>query len=126
VNNNKRLNIYIIIYLIFFALILLFLVFNSKIPCAFKNIFNIPCPFCGLTRSFREIFKLNIPKAIYYNILSIPLLILFIYSIIVIIKDFIKKENKFFDIISNLFSKYLFIIIILIIIAWILNIIHGI
>ena len=124
--NNRKLNIFINIYLIFFILIYLLLVLNNKIPCIFKSIFQIPCPFCGLTRAFKELFKLNISKALFYNILSIPLFIFFIYWFILFIKDIIKKENKSFDIISNLFSKYYLIIIILVIISWILNIIHGI
>ena len=120
---TKKNKLYIFIF--FIALIFLILVLNN-VPCIFKLIFNIPCPGCGLSRAFKEIIKLNFAKAIYYNILSIPLLIFFIYWGILFIIDIIKKENKSIDKIISFFKKYYIIIIILIIISWILNIIHGI
>ncbi|MBQ9024100.1 MAG: DUF2752 domain-containing protein [Bacilli bacterium] len=124
--NNKKLNILITIYLIFFISLITVLIFTNKIPCFIKYIFNIPCPFCGLTRAFKELFKLNIPKALYYNILSIPLLACFIYFWILLIKDIIKKDSNSINKLINIFNKYWILIVILIIVAWILNIIHGI
>lgn len=120
---TKKNKLYIFIF--FIALIFLVLVLNN-IPCIFKSIFHIPCPGCGLTRAFKELLKLNIPKAIYYNILSVPLLIFFIYWFILFIKDIIKKEDKSIDTIMNLFKKYWILIVILVLISWVLNIIHGI
>ena len=99
---------------------------HLKVPCVFKSILNVSCPGCGLTRAFKELFKLNIAKALYYNILSIPLFIFFLYWIVLLIKDIIKKENKSLDRILNLFQKYYILIIILLIISEVINIIHGI
>lgn len=96
------------------------------IPCLFKLLSNIPCPGCGMTRAFRQILKLNFKKAMYYNILSVPLLIVIIVLIICIIKDFSKKENTVEKFIKNLDKRYYLIVIILLIISEIVNIYHGI
>ena len=119
----KKNKLYIFIF--FIALIFVVLIFHN-VPCLFKTLFSIPCPGCGLTRAFKELFKLNISKAIYYNILSIPLFIFLIYWGILFIKDIIKKEDKSLNKITDLFQRYWIIIIILIITTWILNIIHDI
>lgn len=124
--NNKKLNIFIIIYLIFFGSIITFLILNNKILCPFKNIFDIPCPFCGLTRAFRQILKLNFKVAMYYNILSVPLLIVIIVLIICIIKDIIRKENTVEKFIKDMDRRYCVIIVILLIISEVVNIYHGI
>ena len=79
-----------------------------------------------MTRAFKEIFNLNISKAFYYNILSIPLFIFLIFFFISIIKDIIKKEHKTLLTIENIFKKYWILIIILLIISEIVNIIHDI
>ena len=99
---------------------------GMDIPCLFKLIFDIPCPGCGMTRAFRQILKLNFKKAMYYNILSVPLLIVIIILIICLVKDFIKKENTVEKFIKNMDSKYYILVVILLIISEIVNIYHGI
>lgn len=118
---KNKLYIFIFFILIIFSVLLLL-----KVPCVFKTIFNIPCPGCGLSRAFKEIFKLHFLKALHYNILSIPLFIFFIYFFINIFKDIVKKEYNTFSKIDRLFSKYYILIIILIVISEIVNIYHGI
>ena len=117
----KKNKLYIFIF--FIALIFIVLILND-VPCLFKLVFHIPCPGCGLTRGFKELFKLNISKSLYYNILCIPIFIFFIYWFILFIKDIINKENKSIDKIILLLKNYWILIIILIVISWILNIIH--
>ena len=124
--NNKKLNISIILYLISFILIISLLILNNKIPCAFKELFNTPCPFCGLTRSLKSLLKFDIGKSLYYNILTIPIVIFAIYFIVLFIKDIIRKDNKSILSLYNFFKKYWILILILIIISEIVNIIHGI
>ena len=51
--------------------------FNIRI-CPFYNLFKIPCPGCGLTRSMLALFRLDIKESINANVLGIPLLIFFL------------------------------------------------
>ena len=103
-------------------LILIFLLYlEYNIPCIFKKTFNIPCPGCGLTRAFKCIIKFKIIKSLSYNILAIPLLsiltMIFIFNLIDLIYN---KQllNKFI----NIIYKHSYVIILLLIISWILNI----
>ena len=121
---NKKLNILIYIYLIFFITLILLLILLKKIPCFFKIIFKIPCPFCGMTRSFHEIIRFNIIDALYYNFLTILLILFIIYSIILFISDIRKNETKILNLITS--KKFYVVLIILLIISEIFNIIHKI
>ena len=73
--------------------------FNIRI-CPFYNLFKIPCPGCGLTRSMLALFRLDIKESINANVLGIPLLIFFlIYGILLglgkeSILDKFFKNNK--------------------------------
>ena len=110
-----------LILLIFGALA----IFLLDIHCIFKSIFGIPCPGCGLTRAFRAIFHGNFLEAEKYNILSIPILIFYLFFFILIILDCIKKTNKTETLLKKISNHYILIIIILII-NWVINIIRGI
>lgn len=118
---NKRL-------IIFFLLLLFFLVFillKLPIPCLFKKIFKISCPGCGLTRSIFSLFRLDIKTSIYYNILGIPIFFLLTITYLLIIIDFIKKENYLTSFYSFIIKHYKFIIFLLFI-SFIINNIHKI
>ena len=116
----------ILILFSYLGLILIFLLYtNLHIPCIFKKIFHIPCPSCGMTRSFISIINLNFKKAIYYNILSIPLFITLLIIFITIIIDLI-YQKKYSNIIIKLITNNYTIIIILLTINWIINIIKEI
>lgn len=108
------------------GLILIFLLYNQfHIPCIFKKTFHIPCPSCGMTRAFNSILKLNFKNAISYNILSIPLFIILILIFIMTIVD-LKSNKTYLNKIINLITKNYYIIILLLIISWIINIINNI
>ena len=108
------------------GLILIFLLYNQiHIPCIFKKTFHIPCPSCGTTRAFNSILKLNINNAISYNLLSIPLFIILILIFIMTIVD-LKSNKTYLNKIINLITKNYYIIILLLIISWIINIINNI
>lgn len=57
--------------------------FTIGVPCPFKLIFQKPCPFCGMTRAFVSLLKLDFPSAFGYNgmVWSLPVLyLLFLYD----------------------------------------------
>lgn len=91
------------------------------IPCFFKYLTNIPCPGCGLTRSFISILNLELISAIKYNILGIPLFITIILLNIYLIKDIIYNKKSTITLINKILTNYK-IIIFLLIISEIINI----
>lgn len=69
--------------------------------CIWYNLFGIKCFGCGMTRAFFNLSRLNFIKAIEYNIMIIPMIIL----IFIVIKDMyniVKYEiKKYFNININ-------------------------
>ena len=59
------------------GVLFLFLTTNTpfSVPCFFRILTGIPCPGCGLTRSFILASQLNFIDAIMTNILFLPLLV---------------------------------------------------
>ncbi|MBN2221358.1 MAG: DUF2752 domain-containing protein [Vallitaleaceae bacterium] len=53
---------------------------HRSTSCVYKNIFGIPCPGCGMTRSYKALLKLDFQQAFYYHPLFflVPILFLFI------------------------------------------------
>ena len=93
------------------------------VPCFFEYLTNIPCPGCGLTRSFISILNLDLISAIKYNILGIPLFIAIILLNIYLIKDIIYNKKSTITLINKILTNYK-IIIFLLIISEIINIYH--
>lgn len=117
----KSIFIIISILLIYLAIFKL----NFRWECVFKKIFHISCPGCGLTRSFRCIFNLDLIGSIRYNILGIPIFIGIVISILILLKDIIRNENTLYKYIYNIVNKYYILIFILLIITMIINNING-
>lgn len=97
-----------------------------KLDCIFKKLFNISCPSCGLTRSFRALLRLDIITSFKYNIFGPILFIIIIIGIIFLIKDIIKNEDKTINYTYKILNKYYYIVIICLIISMIINNIRGI
>ncbi len=93
------------------------------VPCFFEYLTNIPCPGCGLTRSFISIPNLDLISAIKYNILGIPLFIAIILLNIYLIKDIIYNKKSTITLINKILTNYK-IIILLLITSEIINICH--
>ena len=62
-----------------------------NIPCAFKQIYHLPCPACGGTRSFICFMQLDFIKAFQYNFICV---ILFIYIAYIYFRYLIQKILK--------------------------------
>lgn len=103
---------------------ILIFIFDWKIDCLFKTFFNINCPGCGLTRSLRCLLNKDILASFYYNILTIPLVIISITLIIRLIIDTFNNNNSGLNKLLNFFQKYYHIIIIVLILVTIINNLH--
>lgn len=112
------------ISILLFETVLLYVCLNFNIGCFFKNVFNIYCPGCGLTRAFLEIFNLNFINAFRYNIISIPLFIFIVIVNILLIYDIIFNRNKVFNFIEYTFNYYK-LILFLVFVTTIINNING-
>lgn len=122
--SKNRIKNGLIILSILILAILFFYGFDWK--CVIKSTIHIPCPGCGLTRSFDQIMNLNIIGSFNYSILGFPLFIFFIISFVMISIDFIKNKDSYLKFIYTILNKYYYIIILLLVLSWIINIIRGI
>ena len=69
-----------------------FICFGKRV-CLIYNIFKIPCPGCGLTRSIFYLFNKDIQMSLKYNILTIPLILLYTINSIWYLIDCIRNKN---------------------------------
>lgn len=93
-NIYKKVTKYIIINITILIIIYLFYINNIRI-CLIYNLFKIPCAGCGLTRSIIHITKFELNKSIEYNLLGIPILVIYIICFIWKVIDIIKGKKTF-------------------------------
>lgn len=94
---------------------------RSDSSCIMLNVTGLPCPFCGMSRSFKELMAFNISGSFYYNpgsvfvfaFIGISCLSIFVLSIF----------NYRIRFRSNMKTLMLFFVVLSII--WILNILFG-
>ena len=99
------------------------LLLSKIITCPFKNIFHIPCPFCGMTRAYKAFLKLDFKKAMHYNILFLPIVIIFIILNSIFIYEILKNKKIVY---LKINKKKGIVIIIIMIISMIWGILHEI
>ena len=102
--------------LIIIFLLLLFFIFSKIItyiigtPCLSIYLFDIPCPFCGMTRAHISLLKGEIKNAFTYN----PLFFLGLPTLYLICNDTQnKKHPKLHTVLLGLFIGLLFIMYIM-------------
>ena len=121
---SKR-TINILILLVIFTFYMFIYQFKMHFPCIFKSILGYSCPACGLSRGINRIFHMSIIDAIKYNILSIPVFIFILFSIIWVSIDIIKNDNSYINYILKFLEKWYIIIFIILFITTIINNINN-
>lgn len=86
---------------------------RSSTSCVYQNIFGIPCPGCGMTRSYKAFLHADFEQAFYYH----PLFLLVPIVIILVGYQFylIKKKRRH----SGWIEGILFVIVILFIAVYV-------
>jgi len=106
----------------------IFIVLNTSfsIPCIFKKITSVPCPGCGLSRSFVLMSQLKLIEAIKMNISFLPLIIGMAVCFVCALIDMF--SNKFaimrFNSIMNR-KRFIVIVAILTALSWYYNIVRD-
>lgn len=108
--------------LILFILIsFLSLIAIMPVACLFKTVTGISCPACGMTRAFMSILHFDFLEACYQNLLSIPLFLFLIFSVIILLKDFIQNRFSYIPHVLQFLGQHAFIFVLLLIISFIFN-----
>ncbi len=94
---------------------------RQESTCIMLNIAGIPCPLCGMTRSYNEFREFNISSGMYYNPLSVivfPLIALVLA--VILLASLLNYKIKILN--HKLFWGSVFL---LILVVWIVNIFWG-
>lgn len=100
-----------------------FLCFVAIMPvtCVFHTVTGIYCPACGMTRAFLAILHFDFLEAFFQNLLSIPLFIFIIFSIFMLVKDFIQNRFSYIPHVLHFLDKYSIFILVLLLISLVFN-----
>ena len=111
---------YIIINIFVLIIIYLFYLANIRI-CLIYNLFKIPCPGCGLTTSVMYLLKGDFLSSLQYNIITIPLIVIYIICSCWYIIDMLSDKQTLKKVISENNKKIIVVSIIIFIISFIKN-----
>lgn len=89
------------------AILTLFLLMIELIPvtCLFWQVTGIYCPTCGMTRAFHSILNFHLAEAFTYNILSIPLFIFIVFSVLVLVYEILMNKWSYIPNILKILSN---------------------
>lgn len=106
------------------------LLISKNITCPFKFFFSVPCPFCGFTRSLSAVLTGNLKRAIYYNILCLPILFFLLAINTILIIEIIQNKSmitkKRIKFLYQNKKKFIIICLIMLIISTLINFYHRI
>jgi hypothetical protein len=99
-----------------------YLGYKDSNGCPLLTLTGIPCPMCGMGRSFLALITLNFTEVFYYNPSGA-----FVYLIsgLIILAIFILSLFNYRVKLKNPLLKLWYIPVILLMIVWILNILYG-
>ncbi len=114
--NRLKNGLILSILIIFFSLVIV-----MPVTCLFKTVTGISCPACGMTRAFFALLHFDLLTACYQNLLSIPIFIFLVLSVIMLLKDFFQNRFSYIPHLLYFLENYSFFIILLLIISFIFN-----
>ena len=98
---------------------------SDKTFCAFKLITTIPCPGCGMGRATLALLHGDIIRSLSFNFLCIPFTLSILISLLWMIIDLLYKSDSFFRFIkTDIKIEYKYLLYLLLIINWSINIIR--
>ena len=111
---------YIIINIFVLIIIYLFYLANIRI-CLIYNLFKIPCPGCGLTTSVMYLLKGDFLSSLQYNIITIPLIFIYLICSCWYIVDTLNNKQTLKLILNKNKSLIIVLSILLFIISFVKN-----
>lgn len=88
----KRLIKHVLIGLIIICVLGLYYIIG--ISCPIRKIFSVPCPTCGMGRSFFALMRLDFKQYLFYNPMTLPFLLAIF---LVFHRKLFKKRKKIID-----------------------------
>lgn len=94
---------------------------RSDSSCIMLNITGLPCPFCGMSRSFKELMSFNLSGSFYYNPSAIFVIAFMgIFFLCIFALSLFNYGLKF-----KFTGKTFLVLMSVILIVWIINVFFG-